>query len=209
MGRYSKKDFEDAALAVRGGMSKILAAKMLGIPRTTLVDKLKGRYPIGKKKCPATSLSEKVESLIARWIQEIAAKGFPTTKCQLLASVGHYLELTNEPNNFKNNVPSSKWYYGFLKRHPELTSRSAQNLTPSPENKIRRWHKEIASYLTDHKLMEVMLDPSRIYNMDESAFYLTPKSDKLITRKGARLVHLVSGNDEKESQYLWRETQLE
>lgn len=43
-----------------------------------------------------------------------------------------------------------------------------------------------------------MLDPTRIYNMDETAFHLTPKSDKVITKKGAKTVHVHVGNDDKE-----------
>lgn len=113
---YTVEAMQNAMEAVKSGfLTRAAASKKFGVPRSTLKDRLSGRHTGGKKSGPGTALSTEMEALIARWIAEIAARGFPTTKRQLLASVELYLKLSNSPNKFKKDRPSLKWYYGFLR----------------------------------------------------------------------------------------------
>lgn len=43
-----------------------------------------------------------------------------------------------------------------------------------------------------------MFDPRRIFNSDESGFYLSPKEHNVLVRKGSTKVYSTTYNDEKE-----------
>ena len=45
---------------------------------------------------------------------------------------------------------------------------------------------------------DVLNDPTRIFNCDESAFLLAPKENCVLASKGAKAVYNTSNNDEKE-----------
>ncbi|KAG5882848.1 hypothetical protein JTB14_022359 [Gonioctena quinquepunctata] len=44
-----------------------------------------------------------------------------------------------------------------------------------------------------------MKNPSRVLNPDETAFYMNPRSGKVLAKKGSKLVYLAGANDEKEN----------
>lgn len=47
-------------------------------------------------------------------------------------------------------------------------------------------------------MMEILEDPKRIFNCDESAFYLSPKDKQVLVRRGSKKVYCRVANDEKE-----------
>ncbi|KAJ8946287.1 hypothetical protein NQ314_008912 [Rhamnusium bicolor] len=97
--------------------------------------------------------------------------------------------------------PGRHWYEAFLKRHPEVSQRMSQNLTSNranvSEENIRLWFKEVETYLKDNKYLDIVSDPSRVFNTDETAFFLNPKGGKVLARRGEKAVYSRSG-DEKE-----------
>lgn len=103
---------------------------------------------------------------------------------------------------FTNDKPGRHWYELFLKRHPEISQRVSQNLTKTEssvtELKIRKWFSEIQKYIDDSNLTDVKNVPKRIFNCDESAFFLSPKGDKALVKKGDRAIFSFINNDEKE-----------
>lgn len=127
--------------------------------------------------------------MIVAWLLQIASMGFPITRGQLIQSIQLYLNKTNRNTKFTDNLPGRKWYDGFMQRHPIISQRTSQNLTASraaiTEKKLRDWHAEVHKYFEDNNLLPVLEDNTRIFNMDESAFYLSPKEDKVLTKKGS------------------------
>lgn len=104
-------------------------------------------------------------------------------------------------NPFTNDRLGRHWYEGFFCRHPELSHRIAQNLTSSrafaTESVLRRWFSEVSLHL--NKLHLVNIDTSRIFNCDETAFFLCPKAKQVIAKRGSRTVYKVTNNSDKES----------
>ncbi|XP_072384688.1 uncharacterized protein [Diabrotica undecimpunctata] len=199
--QYSAEDINKAVVAVQSGMPFKTASKLYKVPRSTLQDKVKGRTSLEKKSGPGTNLTEE-ENLLVAWLFRIAACGFPATKTQLLDSVQLLLKELNRPNNFVDGRPGRKWYELFLKRHPKLSTRISQNLTCArntiTENRIRQWFIEVGTFLESTNNRNITFDPSRVFNCDESAFFLAPKGDKMLVRKGDRTVYSFVTNDEKE-----------
>ncbi|XP_043494010.1 uncharacterized protein LOC122518920 isoform X4 [Polistes fuscatus] len=81
------------------------------------------------------------------------------------------------------------WLNGFLNRHPELSKRIAQNLTACrasiSEFSIKKWFSEVEIELKQKSLLNI--ESNRVFNGDESAFMLAPKSDKVFVKKAGDL----------------------
>ncbi|KAJ8913919.1 hypothetical protein NQ315_005717 [Exocentrus adspersus] len=196
----------EAIEAVTRGMPVATAAKTYGVLRVTLLYKCSGKSPKTCKMGPATILTDHEESVLVEWILSLNRMHYPVTKKHLLDSVQRIIQETKRNNSFTENRPGRKWYHSFLKRHPVLSERIAQNLTPSREKvgeahnpKLRNWFLEIEEYLSSKNLLEITNEPERIFNSDESAFFLQPKGEKVLARKGDRFVYNAGTNDEKEN----------
>lgn len=200
---YSKQQMESALKAISRGMSVTAAARSFGVPRTTVLDKISGRTPKVRKMGPPSILSRVEEEILVNWILLLSQKHRPVTKEQVLDSVQIIIKQTKRNSPFTDGRPGKKWFTSFLKRNPQITTRIAQNLTPARESvteeQIRRWFEEIRQYLRSENLLEVTEDPSRVFNADESAFFLQPKGDKVLARKGEKSVYIAGTNDDKEN----------
>lgn len=194
----------NAALeAVGRGIPVATAAKMHSVPRVTLMYKSSGRLPVECRMGPSTVLTTKEEDLLEKWILSLAKVHHPVTKEQLLDSVYLIIQESKRPNPFANSRPGRKWYNSFMKRHPNISERVSQNLTPARENvcelQLRQWFREIEEYLKSKNLFEITKNPRRVFNSDESAFFLQPKGDKVLAKKGDKSVYNAGTNDEKEN----------
>lgn len=87
-----------------------------------------------------------------------------------------------EKNPFKEDFPGKGWNKSFLKRHPDITTRMSEGVTQAStnisENDIRFWFKKIHQYLTEEELDNILSDPNRIYNGNETGFLLSPHTKK-------------------------------
>lgn len=201
--KYSDEHVLKAIDAVRKGASQFAAAKKYGIPRSTLFNKFSGKTPIGKTSGPGTVLSTKEEELIEKWLLCLADRGFPVVKQQLLHSVQVYLNSNGRKTPFTNNFPGVKWYNKFLKRHPIISKRISQTLTKPraaiTETNLRYWHADVYKYCAENNLLEALNDPTRVFNMDEKGFIITPKGEVVLARRGQKAVYNRTQNDEKEN----------
>ncbi|KAF6208317.1 hypothetical protein GE061_016771 [Apolygus lucorum] len=72
---------EDLAVAIRGMKAGTLsiykAAKIYGIPKGTLFNKVRGKVPMTRKMGPPTVLSQTEEENVMNWILNMAKLGFP------------------------------------------------------------------------------------------------------------------------------------
>ncbi|KAF9416586.1 hypothetical protein HW555_006095 [Spodoptera exigua] len=189
---YTTEQMAKAIEEVRKGEKISVAATRYGVPRITLHNKITGKSPVDYNLGPATVLSHEEENILVRWVCFMAEKHFPVTKEQLLDIVQKIISEKNlDSCPFTNNRPGKKWYSLFLKRHPDLSERTAHNLSKAreevTEDDILRWFDVIKSYLENKGLLEVINDPERIFNSDESAFYLQPKAGRVLVRKGEKM----------------------
>lgn len=108
----------------------------------------------------------------------------------------------NRKNPFRDGTPGSGWFKNFLQRNPTVALRVAQNLTASRssvnEDKIRHWFSTVYNYFEASNITDVLQDDSRIFNCDETAFFLCPKDKQVLVRKGSKAVYNRVANDEKE-----------
>lgn len=198
---YEKEKIQLAIDAVKNGSSIYKAASQFKIPKSTIRDKLLNVYP-DRNSGPARIFSVEQECLIESWILEMGKSGYPVTKQQLRESVTLYARNLGVQDKFKNRTPSAKWLMNFLKRHPNISFRVAQNLTKSRAKitlaALNMWFDTVKNYLSSSNNSDILNDPSRIFNCDESAFFLNPKEKSVLAKKGSKVVFNRIGNDEKE-----------
>lgn len=144
---YSKENVVLALKEVRQGISIAEASRKYHVPESTIRAK-KLRLYADKKPGPATVLSEKEEKDLVDWIFYCCKRGFSVSKHQLLESVRVICVETKKKNPFTNNKPGRWWYNGFLKRHPEISTRVSENVCLNrakvTEKSLRNWFKEIS-----------------------------------------------------------------
>lgn len=199
--KYTNAELISALELIKQGTSIYQASRQFNIPETTIRNKRDGIYE--NDTCgvqPVLNIQE--EKRVVDWVHYLGKCGFPVTKEQLLDTVAALVKNLERPNPFKDGRPGKNWFLGFLKRHPTLSKRVAQNLPLSrnqiTEGSIRGWFGRVHSHFEDNNLFEVFEDPKRIYNCDETAFFLCPKEKQVLVKKGSKRVYNRVANDEKE-----------
>jgi len=109
------------------------------------------------------------------------------------------LDKDNRPNPFTDNLPGKDWWYAFLRRHPKLSMRSPEPLqlaraTACTEEAIRRWYVEFEQFLQVHGVV----DPSRIWNADETGCPLCPSTGKVLCLSGTKNVYQITGSSKEQ-----------
>ncbi|VVC90409.1 unnamed protein product [Leptidea sinapis] len=74
-----------------------------------------------------------------------------------------------------------------MKRNKGIPSRTSQSLTFSRtavnEEAIREWFGKVGDKLKEKCWADLILDPNRVFNCDETAFMLAPKTPKVLAKK--------------------------
>jgi len=178
---------ENIAVAVeqikRKQLSIRQAAVAYQIPRTSLTRQLTRRNFETRLGRP-TALSTEDELAAAKWARFMAAAGFPVTCQGLLEAIGNSLRKAGKSYLFMGTKPSTGWWAKFKKRH-NLTLRTPEDLDRGKyevtEAAVRGWFSRMSDSLRDRGVEDILKDPSRIFNADETGIALDPSLSKVST----------------------------
>lgn len=193
---WSEDDLKKALTAIRSGSSISKAADVYKIPRTTL--RLHYRKNIATKRLGRCSiLTEEQENELVNRIHRLAEVGLPVTPNIVRRSVFSYARERNIPNPFSltSKLAGRKWLKLFLKRHPDVARRKAQQMNPARAQKmnpfiVNDYFGKLKDVYTKLKLFD---KPGNVYNMDEKGCRLTiHKQQSVLAKRGAKRVHLVA-----------------
>ena len=67
------------------------------------------------------------------------------------------------------------------------------------EQNIRKWFDEVQEYITVNNLEEIMDDPSRIFNGDETGFQICPSTGRVLAEKESKFVYSIDEGSSKEN----------
>lgn len=196
-GSYSSEAVQRAIDAtVKEGMSLKKASAVFGVPRTTLIRRLK------MKKAP-TSLgrfspvfSADFENELVMHVVEMQ-KRFYGLSLRDLRSIAYELAVHNgirHPFSAKRKLAGEDWTRSFLERYPELSLRkpevtSMSRLTGFNKVQVKKFFDLLRSELETKKF-----SPKQIFNVDETGITTVQTPGKILARKGAKQVgRVVSG----------------
>ena len=191
--QYTQEAVNAAVEAVRRGVPMRTAAAMHGVPKSTLSDKVNARTPLEMVVGPRPVLPEEVEQRVYEWIVRMSAVGYGQTKQDVLNKVAELVTKLEIKTKWENGRPSEKWYRLFMKRHSDLTLRNTMALSRSRASvsfdNILSWFRELEGFLVTTGNFDILEDPTRIYNCDETGFPFSPKTAKVLTKKDQRNVY--------------------
>lgn len=193
--KWSEDMMEEALQLLRLGHSQESVSQRIGIPRRTLRNHLKTgskKRVLGAK----SILTKQQENDLVEKIIKFAQKGFPLTPRVLRRCVYKFCEMHNIPHKFnrEKQLAGKEWYRSFMKRHPNISQRKAQQLNPARAQKLN--HFIVDDYFkTLNDLLErtgLKYKPGNIYNMDEKGCRLMlHHQQRVLAEKGSKRVHLV------------------
>lgn len=160
--RYDETVLQKALIEINAGnMSINRASQEFNVPKTTIIDRMKGRSSENKRKTgPEPLLSRNAEIKLKEWVVNIAKCGFPLKKTDLLETVEKIAKDLGKSHLFKDGKPGQKWYMNFLKRHSEISLREAESVNRAraviTEQYIRAWFRDLKAYLETNKLNNIM-----------------------------------------------------
>lgn len=194
-GRFQSniQDLQNAAKLIKQGVSQRRTEQLTGTPRGVLrrfMDKGPEGLAVGRRPVFGREAEEElVNCVLAR-----AEMGFPCTRKELLNLVQEYVVRNNLSTPFNNAMPGKEWYGGFMRRHRELSLKKPEALQ-KVRVKARDPFVVYSFYDQLKKVYDEVLPPARlIYNTDESAFGMDPRSIKFLGCRGQLLNHVTGGS---------------
>ena len=183
--RYSEENVRKALESVQtDGMSVRKAGQLFGVPRATIQFRLSNQFKNKTTLGPSPILSAEEEDTLEKWILAKHRMVCPRRKEGIQASVKDILDAKPRANPFKDNYPGDGWYKAFLKRHPSL--KVTATCSKGSNKDIRKWFSNIEEYLSEAGFSNILQDPTRIYNADETNFELCPKDNKVLAPREIR-----------------------
>lgn len=141
-----------------------------------------------------------MEEKIVDWLLDIAKMGLPINKENLLDSIQKIVQAGEMKTPFEEGRPGRRWFELFLKRHPRVSQKHSEYLSKAranvSEKKIRKWFQEVKTLLREN--VDILKDPQRLFNTDETAFFLAPKGGLILAAKGESFFD-VSARSDKEN----------
>ena len=186
--KYSQADVETALDAVKTKtLSLREAASQYRVPRSTLYDKLKGKYPISR--VSRTVLKPEEENQLVEWIIQCSRLGEGKNREQVFCAVQAILNDETAPRpkiKFKNNKPGYDWYKAFLERHKHrIREKKAMTLGEQraqvSESKIRAWFEKTKNELLKDGINIDTIPPTNVFNFDETGFPFHLGSTRIIS----------------------------
>ncbi|KAH9292343.1 hypothetical protein KI387_042469 [Taxus chinensis] len=195
-GQWTEADMKAAMRDVEeNGMSTRKAASKWGIPATNVTDWLYGKRTT-KRLGPPTVLTENEEQEIVTWCKDMAELGHGLEVIHLKAYVAHICQ--SRPNPFNDGLPGKSWWYGFRRRHPDLTIRTAEGLDRDRAVMLRP--RIVAAFYDNLQKMYTtnQYGPNKIWNCDETGVQAGRNCGmRVIAKLGCRSVpHIMSKSRE-------------
>ena len=163
--QWSKQAMLDAMKAVQDGSPITTAAKVHGVPKTSLHNRIKGRVVHGVKPGPKQYLSAEEETELAEFAIEAASVGCGQTRKQIMTIAEN---VAKDKGILRKDRISQGWYEKFMKRQTYLSickGDPAANEMAVSSQAITNYFDLLEKTLKDNNLLN---KPAQIYNVDET-----------------------------------------
>ena len=172
-------------------LSANIAAKLYGVPPSTLKDQLSGRVVHGVNPGRKQYLTKQEEKELADHLILSAKVGYDKTCRDVMNLVEKYMNSRpSEDENQKKVTISNGWWFKFRKRNPSICLRRGDSTAGLRMNAVNS--ENINEYFD---LLEEVFEeygfadhPEAIYNMDDTGIPLEPRPPKVVAKRGQKKV---------------------
>lgn len=181
---YDKQSLLRAFEATRTGVSVYRAARMYSVPESTLRDRTRGIVSLDGTRGPDTLLSHSEEQQLVDHISYMASIGYGYTKSNIQFMAAEFARSLGKKLN-GDKALSHNWFYGFLKRWPDLKVVKPQKLNiarakSASDISINQYFKELEEILLSKGIKNT---PERIFNIDETGVSTEHTPPKIVCSK--------------------------
>lgn len=174
------------------------AARTHNVPYATLQDRLRGKVDQTKKILGRpTVLNFAQEEELANHIVKLSKAFYGLSRLQVKKIAFQYAESNSIPNNFNKakGICGNDWYYGFLKRHPQISLRKPESTSL---NRVKGFNKQEVDIFFSN-LLEAFdkynYQPNKIFNADETGITPVHIPAKILAAKGQRQVGAITSGE--------------
>ena len=163
--QWSNQAMLDAMKAVQDGSPITTAARVHGVPKTSLFNRVKGRVIHGVKPGPKQYLSTEEETELAEFAIEAAFVGCGQTRKQIMTIAEN---VAKDKGTLRKDRISQGWYEKFMERQTYLSicqGGPAANEMAVTSQVITQYFNSLEKTLKDNNLLN---KPAQIYNVDET-----------------------------------------
>ncbi|XP_022819194.1 uncharacterized protein LOC111351487 isoform X1 [Spodoptera litura] len=193
-------DSENLKIAIEKVINKKMSlresASRYGIPTTTLYDKLKliregkevelkpvlGRF--------TKTFSSEYENVLVSHVKDLADRCMPLTKKEFLKLAFDLAVHLKIPHRFnvQKEAAGKHFYYEFMKRHPDLSLRTAESTSLMRAVGFNR--AQVNLFFINLKILldKYNFPPSNVYNCDETGVTTVQKHAKVMAKKNTRQI---------------------
>ena len=130
------------------------ASKQFGVPQSTLADRIRGSVPLDAVPGHETLLTKTEEQKLVGHIKHMAAIGHGYTKKNIQEVAKEFALFLGKDVKATKGL-SDNWFYGFLKRWPEVEiakHKKTDNSDPiQTQEDMDRYYKELGALLSKSK----------------------------------------------------------
>ena len=190
IGSYSLENLALALQAIRNGASKRNVSKHFGIPRSTLIKKLKtgeNSIVLGRFR---RVFDDTFETELMQYCIEMQSRCYGLSMVEL-RRLAYQLAKRNQlkqPFSEEKQMAGKDWAMGFLNRHPNLSLRNPEATSMARMSgfirvQVQKFYDLLRSQMEKHQFKE-----HQIFNIDESGITTVQKPGKIIAKKGLKQV---------------------
>jgi hypothetical protein len=188
---YDQAALEQAVQEVRAGrMSVRLAAESFSVPKSTIGDRLSGKYSMNVNHGRPPALPRNVEEVIVKSLKMAAKQGMGLSRKQIMRRTNVLCQRMNVRHSYKNFKAGKDWFNGLMHRFPDIVLRKPEKLSSirasmmNPEI-VSNYFRALQNIITKN---ELELHPERVWNCDETGFNFEHSPVNVVAEKGDRCV---------------------
>ena len=161
------------------------AARLHGVPRTSLQNRIKRKVVHGVKPRPKQYLSVEEETELAKFAIKAASVSCGQTRKQIMTIAEN---VAKDKGILQKDRISSGWYEKFMKRQTYLSLRKGD---PAANDRMDAVTSQALKHYFDllektQKDNNLLNKPAQIYNVDETGMAYEHRPPKVVTLKGQK-----------------------
>lgn len=195
-GQWSQANLEEALNAYRNnGVGLNECQRRYHVPKATLKRHLENKNKIANDKTKAlgrpTDFSQEIENLLVKHIVKFEERMFGLTITDIRRLAYDLAEDNHISHRFntEKRMAGKKWFYGFMRRHPQLSVRQPESTSIARAKGFNRERVQHFFDIFEQLVDKYKITANTIFNVDESGISTVQKRmPKVVSLKGKRQV---------------------